>query len=244
MTDTRIGGGRRRGRTHSRFESKALEYLATLAAKYDMSTKELLDAVVYAWNNGRTRCGELTIQCRRKMNGYAIFLITRDYTVVAQFPISENVLHGEFSVERFDYKWKSVRAAIEKRERSGYSEHMRIVDLKSGMKGVQVSAQVIEISKPKLLLTRLNDYALLVNATLSDETGEIKLPLWNDRTRGVSVNDTVQIENARVTTFQGERQLRIGKRGILKVLKEDPCQVDRPLVKYAIGRGGAERNAN
>jgi replication factor A1 len=239
-----MGGGRRRGRNHSRFESKALEYLATLAAKHDISTKELLDAVVYAWNNGRTRCGELAIQCRRKMNGYAIFLITSDYTVVAQFPISENVLHGKCSVERFDYKWKSVREAIEKRERSGYSEHMRIVDLKSGMKGVRMSAQVIEISKPKLLLTRLNDYALLVNATLSDETGTITLPLWNDRTRGISVNDTLQIENARVTTFQGERQLRIGKRGILKVLKEDPCQVNRPLVKYVMGRVGAKRNAN
>ena len=166
------------------------------------------------------------------MNDYAIFLVTSDRRVVAQFPISESVLQGECAVERFDYKWKSVRDAIEKRERRECSEPMRIVDLKPGMKGVRVGAQVVEISKPKLLLTRLNDYALLANATLADETGNIKLPLWNDWTRSISVNDTVQIANARVTTFQGERQLRIGKRGTLKVLKEHPYQAERPLAKH------------
>jgi replication factor A1 len=224
-------GWRRRGGVYSRAENKALEYLATLAAKHSLSTRELLDAVVCAWNEGSARCGGLVVQCRRKMKGYAIFLITGRSSVVAQFPLGEHVLLGECSVERFDYKWKSVRDAIEKRERSAYSEDMQIADLRSGMKGVQVSAQVIEVSKPRLLLTRLNDYALLVNATLSDESGTIKLPLWNDRTRNVSVNDTVQVENASVKTFQGKRQLSIGKRGILRVLKVSPSQSIRPLVK-------------
>jgi len=43
--------------------------------------------------------------------------------------------------------------------------------------------------------------------------------LWNQQIDTVSVGDTIQIENARVVTFRGERQLRIGRGGQLSVIE-------------------------
>jgi replication factor A1 len=56
---------------------------------------------------------------------------------------------------------------------------------------------------------------------IGDETGTIKLCLWNGQIDGVSVGNTVQIENAQASMFRGERQLSLGKKGTLntEVLK-------------------------
>ncbi len=93
------------------------------------------------------------------------------------------------------------------------------------MKRINLKARVTEISKPKLVLTRSNDYAVFANATLSDETSTIKLTLWNGRINMVSINDMVQIENANVIMFRGEKQLRTGRNGRLKVVQTNPIHV-------------------
>ena len=51
--------------------------------------------------------------------------------------------------------------------------------------------------------------------TEKNETGTIKLCLWNGQIAAVSAGDTVQIENAQVSAFRGERQLSNGKTGTL-----------------------------
>jgi replication factor A1 len=62
--------------------------------------------------------------------------------------------------------------------------------------------------------------ANVANALVSDETGKIKLCLWNEQIGTVSVGDTVEIENASVSTFKGERQLRIGRKGVLRISRD------------------------
>jgi hypothetical protein len=37
----------------------------------------------------------------------------------------------------------------------------------------------------------------------------------------VSIDDTVQVENAHVIVFRGEKQLRLGRNGILKVVEDN-----------------------
>jgi ssDNA-binding replication factor A large subunit len=37
--------------------------------------------------------------------------------------------------------------------------------------------------------------------------------LWNEQIDTISVGNTVQIENANVSAFRGEKQLRIGRKG-------------------------------
>jgi hypothetical protein len=230
---TWTGRGRPRGRSHHpHFNIRILEYLVELATKRGISTSEFFNAIVHAWKSGKATCRGLTLQCRMKKKGRAIFLITKGYTVIAQFPISEDILKETNPLEGFDYVRERVRYASKlKEKRTLDTGHIRIKDLKAGMKRISLKARVVEISKPKLVLTRFNDYVVFANATLSDETSTIKLTLWNGRINMVSVNDIVQIENANVIVFRGEKQLRIGRNGTLKVIETSPSAKPEHIIK-------------
>jgi len=109
-----------------------------------------------------------------------------------------------------------LRRYLNKKNKGSF--HIR--DLRNGMKQVNLKAKVLEVAKPVLVFTRFGNYASVANALLTDETGTIKLCLWNQQMSSIFVGATVQIENARVSTFRGEKQLRIGKNGTLSVVKE------------------------
>jgi len=97
---------------------------------------------------------------------------------------------------------------------------LKIRDLRDGTKRVDLEAKVIEKTGPREVLSRYKDVVLRVaNATLSDDTGTIKLALWNDQIDQVKVNDTIKIENGYVTSFRGEIQLNIGRYGKLSVVQ-------------------------
>jgi len=221
------GRGRSRGSHYPRFEARILEYLVELASKRGVNTTEFFNEILRAWENREATCRGLTIQCRTKKKGRVIFLITKGSVVIAQFPIPEHILRETNPLNGFDYVRERVRKASKMKERKALQRRASIAikDLKAGMKGINLKARVVEISKPKLVLTKFNDYVVFANAMLADKTSTIRLTLWNGRINMVSVNDTVQIESANVIVFRGEKQLRIGRNGRLKVV-ENPRQPD------------------
>jgi replication factor A1 len=86
------------------------------------------------------------------------------------------------------------------------------------MKNVAVEAKVMEKSETHEVLSRFKDTTHKVaTAIIADETGTIKLTLWNEQINKVNVNDTVKVENGYITSFRGEIQLNIGKYGKLTV---------------------------
>jgi replication factor A1 len=96
---------------------------------------------------------------------------------------------------------------------------MRIGDLRDGMKRVDVEADVLEISEPRQVSSRYTGQEFRVaEAMIRDETGTIKLVLWNEQIEQVNVNDKVRIENGYIRSFRGEIQLNVGKYGTLTVL--------------------------
>jgi len=95
---------------------------------------------------------------------------------------------------------------------------LKIKDLRDGMKRIDIEAKIVGKEATREVLSRYKDVVHRVaNATISDETGKIKLTLWNDQIENVKVNDTVKIENGYVTSFRGEIQLNIGRYGKLTV---------------------------
>ena len=95
---------------------------------------------------------------------------------------------------------------------------MRIGDLQDGMRRVDVEAKVLEISEPREVQSRYTGQQFRVaEAMISDETGTIKLVLWNEQIEQVKANDTVKIENGYIRSFRGEIQLNVGKYGTLTV---------------------------
>jgi replication factor A1 len=93
-----------------------------------------------------------------------------------------------------------------------------IKDLADGMKRVSVEGKVVEKGDPREVKSRYKDETYrIVDAVIADESGSIKLTLWNEQIEQVNVGDNVKIENGYVTSFKGETQLNVGKFGKLTV---------------------------
>ncbi len=93
-----------------------------------------------------------------------------------------------------------------------------IKDLNDGMKRVSVEAKVVEKGDPREVKSKYKDETYrIVDAVVADETGSIKLTLWNEQIDQVNVGDNVKIENGYVTSFKGEIQLNVGKFGTMTV---------------------------
>ena len=194
------------------------EYLAFLSIKYEVDSGELFYALISAEEKQKARCGNLSIECRGKTQDKAIFLIMNDSRVVAQFPVSEEFLLERGNPIKDFMKTDMIRRHLVKKSRG--SRSLPIGDLRTGMSHVNLKAKVLEIPRPKLVVTRFGNYASVANALIADETGTIKLCLWNEQINSISIGDTIQIENARTSTFRGERQVRIGKKGTLSNIED------------------------
>jgi len=95
---------------------------------------------------------------------------------------------------------------------------LKISELRNGMKRVSVEAKVMEKSDPREVVARFKDETHRVaTAIIADETGKIKLTLWNEQINQVNIDDTVRVDNGYVTSFKGEIQLNVGKYGTLTV---------------------------
>jgi replication factor A1 len=194
-------------------KKSAGEYLAYISAKHDVDSDALFCALLSAGENKNSRCGDLSIECRGKVKDNIIFLITKNSKVVAQLPVSEELLSRKGNPLRSFMETDLVRKQAIKKAKIPDSYSIR--DLRHGMTHVTLKAKVLEVTKPKQVFTRYGNYATLAKAVIADGTGETKLCLWNEQIDAVSAGDMVQIENARTSTFRGERQLSLGKNGTL-----------------------------
>lgn len=96
---------------------------------------------------------------------------------------------------------------------------MKINEIQDGARSVNVEANVIAKSDVREVKSRYTSETYRVaDATLEDETGTIKLTLWNEDIDRVRVDDRVKIENGYTKSFRGEVQLNSGKYGTLTVL--------------------------
>jgi replication factor A1 len=86
------------------------------------------------------------------------------------------------------------------------------------MKRVSVEAKVVEKSDTREVTSRFkNETYKIADVQIADETGTIKLTLWNEQIDQVNVDNIVRVENGYVTSFRGETQLNVGKYGKLTV---------------------------
>ncbi|MBS3156701.1 DNA-binding protein [Candidatus Woesearchaeota archaeon] len=58
------------------------------------------------------------------------------------------------------------------------------------------------------------------NCTIENESGEIKLTLWNEDVDKFDVGDKIKITNGYCNEFQGEKQLTAGKFGKVEKIED------------------------
>jgi replication factor A1 len=204
-----------------------MEYLASLSIKQGMYLAELYQAIVTAKELGKTTCQNLTVEYRGSLKKEAIFLITKDTRVIAQFRVTQEFL---LKKDMHFESWMDTDKIRRQMNRQNMSpNHVTMVqDMRHGMKKVTLEAKVLETPKASTVQTRYGNSAQVTNAWIADETGKIKLCLWNEQVDFVNVGDTIQIKNASVSTFKGERQLRLGKKGTINVLQNSMAVMKAP----------------
>ena len=196
-----------------------IEHLAFISVKYSVHLSELFHALVMAKEQGIAMCENLAVEYRGNIRKEEIFLITKDSKVIVQFRIAQEILLQKDM--RFE-SWMNtdkIRKQLAK-QNCGPNISTMVQDLRHGMKKVTVEAEVLETPKPSLVHTRYGNSAMVTNAWIADETGKIKLCLWNEQANYITLGDFIQIKNASVTAFKGERQLCLGKTGTVSVLRK------------------------
>ena len=204
--------------------SSTSEYLAFLSAKYEVDPDNLFYALILAEESKKSTCGDLLIEWRGETREKVMFLILASSKVVAQLSVFKQFLLEKGHPIRDYMETDKVLRYLAKKTRS--SSALPIRDLRSGMTQICLTAKVLEIPKPTTVYTRYGNYASVANALIADETGTIRLCLWNEQIGSISAGDTIQIENARASTFKGQRQLNIGRKGMLSSVDESSYQTN------------------
>jgi hypothetical protein len=208
--------GRPSERNRSQADVRLLEYLAEISKKYDVDSDNFFNSFLDATQHQESKCGKLLIECRAKEQDYTIFLVTKDWEVVGQFHVPEYILKEKINpLNEFTGRLSTVRTLTQEAKPNIY----KIGDIRAGMEHLNIKAEVLEVSQPIQIATRFGSYTNIVNALIADETGTIKLSLLGSQIKMFSVYDAIQIENAHVAWFKGERQLRIGKYGKISVVQ-------------------------
>jgi replication factor A1 len=84
------------------------------------------------------------------------------------------------------------------------------------MSDVDMRLTVLSVSGTKQIITGSGIEHEIVEADVEDETGKIKLVLWDDRVISLKVGDVVQVRNGFVSSFKGEWRINVGKSGEVK----------------------------
>ncbi|MBD3259959.1 DNA-binding protein [Candidatus Woesearchaeota archaeon] len=92
---------------------------------------------------------------------------------------------------------------------------MKINELQPKQGKVEIVVEITEKEEPREF-TKFGAVGKVCSCKAKDETGEIKLTLWNDQIDQVDVGDKVKISNGYVNEYQGEMQLTTGKFGKLE----------------------------
>ena len=95
---------------------------------------------------------------------------------------------------------------------------MQINELKPAMNEVNIKAKIIELKEPREVMTKFGTSTTLIEATLEDETGTIKLTLWGKQAEGLEEGSEIEINGGFTKEFRDELQLGIGKKGSIKTV--------------------------
>jgi len=190
--------------------------IVKIAAKYDLDPDILVETFTEAWKNKNDHCGCLKIKCRgvNDNEASATFLVTCEEKVISQFPIKTKVLENEDEFKNH-LKHIPIKEIKERYIRKDTGITKRIGQLRYKMKRVDLKAKIIEIPPTQRVMTKYGHKAKVTNIKIADDTGSIRLSLWNKGIDGLHVGDNVEIENSYVARYRGELQLRLGRKGTI-----------------------------
>lgn len=193
------------------------EYLAYLTVKFDVHPDVIFCALLSAEETGKAKCGPLLVEYRGKIDDKNYFLFKDGSDVVAQFPVSEEMLARQRNPIRNFMESDMVQSyKSDEPEEPIYSQ---IHELRTGNTHIHLRAKVKKVSKPQIVNTQYGNQIPMAKALLTDETGEINLCLWKEQIDSVYRGDYIEVQNATVRKFRDKNQLTLGNKGAIKTIQ-------------------------
>ena len=102
---------------------------------------------------------------------------------------------------------------------------MKISDLKVNEGNVELEAVVKEVEEEPKVFQKFGKELKLQNIVVEDDSGTVKVTLWNEDTGKFAVGDKVKISNGYVKEFQDEKQLTSGKFGSIEKVGDGDASI-------------------
>ena len=117
---------------------------------------------------------------------------------------------------------------------------MKVKELKPRQGSVDIVVDVVDVGSPREF-QKFGKPGRVSTAIAKDETGDIKLTLWNEDIEKVNAGDKIHLTNGYVNEWQGELQLTTGKLGKLEVVgKAAASQEDEDRIRTNIPQRGSD----
>lgn len=198
-------------------EPGIIEQLAFLSVKHSVYLSELYEALVSAKENKKATCGDLTVEYRGNIKNQVIFLITKADMIIVQFKVEQEFLFRKNIQFESWLNTDKIRKQVNRQTEK--SDSTLIMDLRHGMKKVNIKGEVLKMEIPQFIRTQYGNNVMVTNGEITDETGEVKICLWGEKATSIAVGDIVQITRGAVRTFRGERQLSVGPHGTVSIVQ-------------------------
>ncbi len=119
-------------------------------------------------------------------------------------------------------------------------ERERIEDLSVGQEGVEISGQVLDVDEVRTFDRDDGSEGRVANIVVGDETGRIRVTLWDDRTEAVESfdpGDRVDIRGGSIREREGAIECHVGDRGGVTESDEDVEFVPDPTPIASVEEG-------
>ena len=103
---------------------------------------------------------------------------------------------------------------------------MQIKDLKPKQGNVDIVVDVVDVGAPREF-QKFGKPGKVATAIAKDETGDIKLTLWNEDIEKVNAGDKIHLINGYISEWQGEMQLTTGRMGKLEVVGKSDVDLNK-----------------
>lgn len=97
---------------------------------------------------------------------------------------------------------------------------MKASDIRPDMRRIDVELKVVEVEEPRTYIRKDGREGRVTTAVAEDDTGKIKISLWDTDIDRVKVGDKIKITNGYARLFRNEVHVSAGIYGKLEVLEQ------------------------
>ncbi len=94
---------------------------------------------------------------------------------------------------------------------------MKASEVKPGMRNITLELKIVDIGEPHYFENEKGE-GRVATATCEDDSGEVKVSLWDDEIDKVDVGDNIRIESGYSRLFKDKVHVNVGRYGELEVL--------------------------